>query len=380
MEPNAYDAVQPEREMLVRFCARYTGNPEAAEDLAHQTLLRAWEREEQLREPRARRKWLLGIARNVCSDWGRRRARELPLRDFPSATDSSQADDIDLDLELERDDLAALLDRALSLLPEETREALLQKYVEELSHAEIADVLGLTERAVEARLYRGKLALRRILATDLRDEARAFGLITESSGSFQETRIWCPFCGRRRLLGSFGQGVPELTLRCPACCRAPTANVASYASSAMFGGMKSFRAAHNRLLAWFEMLFGEGLSHGALPCFACGARAAASVDPVPGGSWDRWAVPGIHIRCPVCGSKVDSTMSGRVLSLPEVRAFWRAHPRLRLLPARAVEADGERAVVTRYEDATGGTRLEVVCSLDSLRVLAIHRSDAPHDL
>jgi RNA polymerase sigma factor (sigma-70 family) len=82
--------------------------------------------------------------------------------------DRRLADDFDLEVDLERDDLAWLLDRALALLPPETREILVQKYVEECPQADVAARLGLTEGAVEARLQRGKLALRRVLTTDVR--------------------------------------------------------------------------------------------------------------------------------------------------------------------------------------------------------------------
>jgi Sigma-70, region 4 len=130
--------------------------------------------------------------------------------------DERLADDFDLEMELERDDLARLLDRALALLPAETREILIQKYIEESPQADVARRLGLTEGAVEARLQRGKLALRRVLTTDLRDEAVAYGLIASSDAGWQETRIWCADCGERRLLGRFGEA-GDLHLDCPSC-------------------------------------------------------------------------------------------------------------------------------------------------------------------
>jgi hypothetical protein len=34
---------------------------------------------------------------------------------------------------------------------------------------------------------------------------------------WQQTRIWCPNCGQRRLLGRFDHTTPEYALRCPAC-------------------------------------------------------------------------------------------------------------------------------------------------------------------
>jgi hypothetical protein len=64
---------------------------------------------------------------------------------------------------------------------------------------------GLSEGAVAMRLHRGKLALRRVLATDLAQDAAAYGLIDEAMQEWQETRIWCSSCGQRRYMGAFNQ-------------------------------------------------------------------------------------------------------------------------------------------------------------------------------
>ncbi len=216
-----------ERGRLVRFCARFTGDRDAAEDLAQQTLLEAWQHTDRLHDPVARDSWLFGIARNICLQWARRHAREAAVRldrdraasGPDSSPDDRLADDFDLELELERDDLARLLDRALALLPPATRAVLIGRYVEESPQAEVAARLGLTQGAVEARVQRGKLALRRVLTGELREEAAAHGLIRWDDEGWQETRIWCPGCGERKLLGRFAEG-GDLQLDYPGCrCR-----------------------------------------------------------------------------------------------------------------------------------------------------------------
>ena len=177
-----FDAISThERDMLVRYCARFTGDAFVAEDLAQQTLLEAWRKSETLYSQQVRDCWLLGMARNVCLRWARERGASVALlvrlAEPAGDMDRQLADDFDLEVELERDDLARLLDRALALLPPETREAFVQKYVDACPQADVAARLALTEGAVEARLQRGKLALQRILTTDLRDEAVSHGLI-----------------------------------------------------------------------------------------------------------------------------------------------------------------------------------------------------------
>jgi RNA polymerase sigma factor (sigma-70 family) len=160
-------ALSAERPRLVRLCASLSGAPSAAEDLAQETLLEAWRSWAKLADRQALAPWLAGIARNVCLRWRRRRGREamyMMSEPFDDASQPAALDDTsDPAIELERHELAALLDRALALLPPETRLALVQHYIEDSSHAAIAARLGLSEGAVAVRLHRGKLAFRRLI-------------------------------------------------------------------------------------------------------------------------------------------------------------------------------------------------------------------------
>jgi hypothetical protein len=63
-----------------------------------------------------------------------------------------------------------------------------------------------------------------------------------------------------------------------------------------------------------------------------------------------------------------------LLGLPETRAFWREHPRMRRLPDREVEARGQAAVVTGFESIAGGAHLDIVYARDNLVVLGTHRT------
>ncbi|GLV54068.1 hypothetical protein KDH_09170 [Dictyobacter sp. S3.2.2.5] len=123
-----------ERVRLVRFCARLVGDSEAAEDLTQETLLEAWRHLEGLRDTHKRLPWLFGIARNVCLRWGRQRGRDQ-ARYVPLATvlepeqvppEEMLADPFDVEVELERQELVALLDRALAALPAQTRATLVR--------------------------------------------------------------------------------------------------------------------------------------------------------------------------------------------------------------------------------------------------------------
>jgi RNA polymerase sigma-70 factor (ECF subfamily) len=159
------ELILAERARLVRLCARLTGDSQVAEDLAHETLIEAWLHINQLRDPNSLSAWLAGVARNVCLRWARTRGRER-TRFVEQSLDADPAldladvvtDDYDLEVELEHKELVELLDRALALLPPETRAVLIERYVKESSLNEIAAHLHLNLGTVAMRIQRGKLA------------------------------------------------------------------------------------------------------------------------------------------------------------------------------------------------------------------------------
>lgn len=209
-----------ERAMVLRYCTRVTGDRGTAEDLTQQALLEAWQKSAHPHSATVREAWLRGVARNVCLRWARGRgstaARLVRLAEPWGDMDGRLAGDSNLEAKFERADLARLLERAMALVPPETREVLVQKYIEESPQAAVAARLGLSEGAVEARLARGKRALRRLFTTTLAADARSYGLISPDDVGWRETRIWCPDCGQRRLVGRFTDG-HDLQLDCPDC-------------------------------------------------------------------------------------------------------------------------------------------------------------------
>ena len=65
-------------------------------------------------------------------------------------------------------------------------------------------------------------------------------------------------------------------------------------------------------------------------------------------------------------------LSNLTLYLPQAWQFWRAHPRLQILPDRDVELDGQEVIVTRLQSVTGSAHLDVIAARDTFKVLRVH--------
>jgi RNA polymerase sigma-70 factor (ECF subfamily) len=385
VEPNGVAGSQPgnavptERLRLVRFCSRLTGDALAAEDLAHETLVEALRQARRFRGG-DRWPWLAAIARHVCRRWARARGRELARRFVPpadqvdalSSDEQVPADPADLEAELERAELAELLDRALALLPPETRQLLLARYVAESSLAESAERLGLSVGAVAMRLHRGKLALRRVLAADLGQDATASGIVVPAPAGWQPTPLWCLACGRNRLLGKLEDGGTWLRMRCTWDDCPAGARFASSGFPEPLAGRDVYRRALHRLLVGGAAYYRAAHATGLARCLGCGRPTRLQFGDPPWGN----SLPGLDTMfftiCRACGGTTEFRTSGVVLATPEARRFWRAHPRMRLLPEREVEAEGRPALVTTFASTTGAARLEAVSDRATLRLLSVH--------
>ena len=347
---------EPERRRLVRLCATITGDAGAAEDLAQETLLEAWRSAYKLHDPSGADRWLSAIARNVCRRWARRRGRDLP---FSAQLADNVPDDVEL--ELERAELAELLDRALAQLAPSTRDVLVARFVDDSPHAEIAAQLGLSVEAVSMRISRGKVVLRRVLAEELRDEP---------DDGWRDTRVWCSECGKRRLVVRRESSPDALAFRCPHC-QAPDVPGAflrldNPVFARLVGDLVRPASILKRVAAWSERYFAPDQKE--MACTYCGGPAR--LEPYEREAW--W--PSVHrrglvARCAACGEQASSSIAGIALARTEVRAFRKAHPRTRALPLREVEHGGVDAFVVRYEDFAGSDGIDLVFERDTLRVL-----------
>lgn len=368
-----------ERPRLVRLCAWFSGSQEAAEDLAQETLIAAWRSREQLVSLDKLKPWTSAIARNVCLHWSRRHYREqarvASLDEDESLEDHIEAE-TDIELELDRYELARVLDQALALLPKETAQMLVEHYIQDSSHAEIADRLKMNPGAVAVRLQRGKLTLQKLLRTDLSGQASAFGLIDPLGSQWEETNIWCPGCGQARLLGKF-QKSERFALRCPHCHPDPETYMAGLDltkpyHARLLGNTRMYKPAYVRLITAFAPLYQQALRTNSAPCLACGQPVEVRVERDARRHKPAQEISRVTLYCPACEWASNKTLSGLVLSLPESQRFWREHPRLRILPDQEIEVDGAAAYLTRLQSVTSTAELAVISQRDTFEPIQVH--------
>lgn len=141
---------------LWAFCLHLTGNDRGrAEDVAQETLLRAWRNAAVLEESRGSvRSWLFTVARNIVIDeWRSKRTRtEVPTDNLVELSGTEDRTDQLL--------LSWVVAEALTQLSQEHRAVLLECYYRGQSVAEAARRLGIPEGTVKSRTHYALRALR----------------------------------------------------------------------------------------------------------------------------------------------------------------------------------------------------------------------------
>ena len=166
-QPGAFDLiVERHRRCVYQLCYRFVGNHEDASDLSQEVFLRAYRGLRSFRRQASVKTWLYRIGVNVCLN---RVSAKTPLGTLTEPIDDRQFPDVhaesapDTMLRAER---TARVRAAIAKLPRKQRATLVLRTYHEMSHQQIADILGNSVGAVKANFFHALANLKKLLGDE----------------------------------------------------------------------------------------------------------------------------------------------------------------------------------------------------------------------
>lgn len=144
---------------LFKFIAKRLGkDEETVEEIFEETMVAGWRGYKSFEHKSSYFTWLCRIALNKIADYYHDQVNSrskwiVPLLDSLTDIDDHSLSPIE---SLSLKELRISVNDCLNLLPREKRQLLWFRYWQDLSYAEISKLLGVSERAVEGRIYRAK--------------------------------------------------------------------------------------------------------------------------------------------------------------------------------------------------------------------------------
>jgi len=165
------DEALPHLDALYTMAIRLARNPDDANDLLQETVLRAYRFFHQFESGTNCRAWMLTILFNNFRNGYRKSSREQPAasaeefeRKVENESLRAEAGGSNPESILSQQGMEGEVETALAGLPGEFREALLLVDVEELSYLEVSGVLNVPIGTIKSRVSRGRAMLREVLS------------------------------------------------------------------------------------------------------------------------------------------------------------------------------------------------------------------------
>lgn len=167
-----YELIRPYERGVFFAAASILGNDSDAEEVAQEAVLKAFKNLARFRQESKFSTWLIQIAINEAKMKLRKDRRHL-YESIDNRQQTDEGDYIPTDFAdwreipsdaLEQSELREALEKALKSLPEKYRTVLILRDVQQMSIAETAQILGLSEENVKTRTSRARLQMRDHLA------------------------------------------------------------------------------------------------------------------------------------------------------------------------------------------------------------------------
>ncbi len=164
--PGAFDViVERHRRSVYQLCYRFVSNHEDASDLSQDVFLRAYRGLRSFRGRSSLATWLYRIGVNVCLNRVSAKTPPIEALEASQHVDTAAESASDGVLRAER---ARRVRAAIAQLPRKQRATLILRMYHEMSHQEIADVLGSSVGAVKANFFHALGNLKKLLGDEIR--------------------------------------------------------------------------------------------------------------------------------------------------------------------------------------------------------------------
>ena len=140
--------IESVQDRLYRFCIHLTSNPQVADDISQETLIRTIQNLHSVKEPARIMSWLFQVAKNTYFQKLRSTKREV--------YESEESKDSHLGAIEATQDTRTEVQQIMAELDPAERMILLLIDLEDYSYSEAAEVLGISENAVRSRLHRAR--------------------------------------------------------------------------------------------------------------------------------------------------------------------------------------------------------------------------------
>jgi RNA polymerase sigma-70 factor, ECF subfamily len=158
-EREAFDGlVERYQRDIYRLCYRYVNDPQDANDMAQEVFLKAYRAIGRFRGDSSFSTWLYRIAVNTCLNF--RSSRRPDAQELSDALQDGRAGAL---ATMEEEERAQRVREAVSRLPEKQRATLILKIYHELTHEEVAGIVGSSVGTVKANLFHALGNLRKML-------------------------------------------------------------------------------------------------------------------------------------------------------------------------------------------------------------------------
>ncbi len=153
-----YDLL-PLKNKLFRLALRITLDSAEAEDVTSDTLIKVWNKREELRGVESIEAYCMTVCRNLALDrHEKKEAQNLSLEanEIDAADNSFTPDE-----QLERDEKLRKVHELFNQLPERQRTIMQLRDIKEKSYREIATIMGVSEEVVKVTLFRARQAIKK---------------------------------------------------------------------------------------------------------------------------------------------------------------------------------------------------------------------------